>query len=562
VTQWKDLGPAPAWTAFTDYVDGDTVLGVDVLDYVWAVLTAGQSDATEPAWDAGVGFMVDGSLTWALIVPWEAATDYGATDLVQPSTPNGHWYVCLGSGTSGSSEPTWPTDGSNIDDGGTGSDNGSLIPPDDTNNDTGTGGSAAGLSSHYIFQVWENPAIDRDAAPIGTLTEVSDREFRLVRNNCGEGKFTINRHSAQAAWLVQDRLVVVYRESIETAPVFAWLLETATEVAVSDNEDGGDLVVWSGRGSLALLDRVVLWNFSVLTNGLDVVALPQNDQDGMWHWVSKSAAAILVRQLEEAQARGVYYGSGVQDCAIPNVYWTFARHTDSVGDPYDEEGPYKLPVGDNMFSDVLPKLMQIGLLIRATPVINGDGHLRIRLDSWANDPGSSTGITFAKGVNILEAGEKVLEARQAGTDALVQGDIEQGSGPQPYVYRVRGDDTFRDQIGRREVFLPYQATPDSAMLDRAGDTLLANGRKRHNGPTTLQVLERTDEAALVDYIEWDYVTVDIPDVWDTYTDNLSEIILSENDIGVFDVGLQFSDSDPVGIVGIMIDPCACGQQGD
>lgn len=204
--------------------------------------------------------------------------------------------------------------------------------------------------------------------------------------------------------------------------------------------------------------------------------------------------------------------------------------------------------------------MQIGLLIRATPVINGDGHLRIRLDSWFNDPGVTTGITFALGSNIIESAEKNVTANVSGTDVLVQGDLEPGTGTQPYTYSERSDTGFRASIGRKELFLPYQATPDSGMLARAGDILLANGKKRHDGPTTLQLLERPGEVALVDYIEWDYVVVDIPDIWEVYTDNLSEIILVENDIGVFDIGLQFADSDPVGVVGITVDNCACGQQ--
>jgi|GEM_PF-6256373 len=40
---------------------------------------------------------------------WQASTAYNQGDLVEPTTPNGYVYQCTVAGTSGSSEPTWPT---------------------------------------------------------------------------------------------------------------------------------------------------------------------------------------------------------------------------------------------------------------------------------------------------------------------------------------------------------------------------------------------------------------------------------------------------------------------
>ena len=40
---------------------------------------------------------------------WEASTAYILGDSVLPTTPNGYRYVCTTAGTSGGSEPTWPT---------------------------------------------------------------------------------------------------------------------------------------------------------------------------------------------------------------------------------------------------------------------------------------------------------------------------------------------------------------------------------------------------------------------------------------------------------------------
>ena len=50
--------------------------------------------------------------------PWEASTAYILGDYVWPTTFNGYRYVCTTAGTSGASEPTWPTTlGNTVNDG-------------------------------------------------------------------------------------------------------------------------------------------------------------------------------------------------------------------------------------------------------------------------------------------------------------------------------------------------------------------------------------------------------------------------------------------------------------
>jgi hypothetical protein len=53
-----------------------------------------------------------GSLT-----TWSSAVSYSLNSRVRPTTANGHWYLCTVGGTSGGSEPTWPTNGSTVTDG-------------------------------------------------------------------------------------------------------------------------------------------------------------------------------------------------------------------------------------------------------------------------------------------------------------------------------------------------------------------------------------------------------------------------------------------------------------
>jgi hypothetical protein len=52
------------------------------------------------------------------IAAWAASTAYSQNDLRRPlSVLNGHNYKCTTAGTSGGSQPTWPTDGSSVNDG-------------------------------------------------------------------------------------------------------------------------------------------------------------------------------------------------------------------------------------------------------------------------------------------------------------------------------------------------------------------------------------------------------------------------------------------------------------
>lgn len=62
-------------------------------------------------------------------VMWEAATAYVVGDVVIPTERNGHYYTCNDAGTSGASEPTFPTDsGDTVADGTAGWEETGLAP--------------------------------------------------------------------------------------------------------------------------------------------------------------------------------------------------------------------------------------------------------------------------------------------------------------------------------------------------------------------------------------------------------------------------------------------------
>lgn len=57
---------------------------------------------------AGFDFDRDGVPFGSLALSWTKTTSYQAGTLVQPSSPNGHTYLCSVSGVSGGGEPLWP----------------------------------------------------------------------------------------------------------------------------------------------------------------------------------------------------------------------------------------------------------------------------------------------------------------------------------------------------------------------------------------------------------------------------------------------------------------------
>jgi len=117
--------------------------------FVYYALTGGLTGSTEPSWPTANGqSVIDNEVTWiamrnrasyTMLQPaldylknngnlvtvcfknptnyyqacnpdeWQASTTYNVGDVVRPTTRNGFVYVCTVAGTTGSSEPSWPT---------------------------------------------------------------------------------------------------------------------------------------------------------------------------------------------------------------------------------------------------------------------------------------------------------------------------------------------------------------------------------------------------------------------------------------------------------------------
>jgi len=142
----------PAWSA-SAAIAVDVVREPTVSNGYRYAYSGGTTDSTEPTWPTTVGAtVVDGTGTWTNLgekpyALWDAAFDELQTDLyglrgrsyadrigsvgghtwtatmaydagiVVPTTRNGHAYTAETAGTSGASQPTWPTTGGTVTDG-------------------------------------------------------------------------------------------------------------------------------------------------------------------------------------------------------------------------------------------------------------------------------------------------------------------------------------------------------------------------------------------------------------------------------------------------------------
>jgi len=100
------------WQASASYSINAIVIPTTKNWHFYRCTTAGTSGASEPTWPTTAGGTVtDGGITWTEDTPpeWAQFTIYSIGNFVVPVTKNGHRYRCTTAGTSGASEPTWPT---------------------------------------------------------------------------------------------------------------------------------------------------------------------------------------------------------------------------------------------------------------------------------------------------------------------------------------------------------------------------------------------------------------------------------------------------------------------
>lgn len=175
---------SPHWRAGTPYATSSSVTPTmqNQNGCLYVATHSGTSGSSEPLWpvfstagSSGNGSVNDGTVTWAwsgtVLPQWLASSHYAVGSIVIPKHPNGVCYVATKTGTSGGSEPAWPTSSGTVNDSGVAwSYNGPATPLMQLQASIGTEGSdqTASFGSGpgkvtYSYHVYQNRFIKFDA---------------------------------------------------------------------------------------------------------------------------------------------------------------------------------------------------------------------------------------------------------------------------------------------------------------------------------------------------------------------------------------------------------------
>ena len=121
ITTAENASFPPLWTSATPYASGTYCQPTTPNGLCYIAAVAGISGAGEPAWPGLPGATVtDGAVVWECRSPpvWTASTVWPRGAWCRPTTVNGFCFVATVAGTSGASEPAWPTElGATVADG-------------------------------------------------------------------------------------------------------------------------------------------------------------------------------------------------------------------------------------------------------------------------------------------------------------------------------------------------------------------------------------------------------------------------------------------------------------
>jgi hypothetical protein len=392
----------------------------------------------------------------------------------------------------------------------------------------------------FHFDVWA--ADDLNGTALGELTDAEDRSWSRLDQDIGNGQFTINRHSDQYldGWAAQDNLVRVRieAEGVNTGPwdyddpryVHAFFIENGNDEIVSPEEEGGEEVTRGGRDPVVILRRAVVdyqaevtasekyWE-TALTKG--VVTFLERNPGEVLRILLRNAGLRSPNPL--APSSHDFSGDG-----------NSTPGRDSAGELWtDSDANWEIKVGMTHL-EVLALFAGAGLQWRmGTDLV---------LHAYDSMQGSdlSGSITFAKGQYIRESANKKINTRETVSRALVSGKKKDGG----FTYEWVDDAAIETEVGRREGFLEYQATPTIARLTKAGERYIASRKAKHDGPSAIGIEDQKAGCPqpFDDFFPGDTVTIDVPGEWDETPAKIAGIACSDDEAGLalFDLLLQES----------------------
>ncbi len=312
---------------------------------------------------------------------------------------------------------------------------------------------------------------------LGTVNEATELSYQDVLHGTGSGRVKINRYHPQAALLVQDRYCRVHSDA---GVIGAFFLEEGVVDLSSDEGKGGEFIVWTGRGPLAVLETAVMDNDSDIVGGEDPI-------EGFWDLSNQGPLAgnssahpitMFKRAVVEAKLQTPTGLGGVD-------HSSFTYDEDSNGDPLSFiDGEWGVNVGDDLLT-VLAKLDQIG---GVTFRMSTDFELSAWL-TYGDDRSGTFGagnVRFEEGVNIASAISRKVRGGVTRTHLIV------GGADRIFVTVTDPDYTTGDVI--RWGFLSVPESSNEDALESAGLAHI-EARKRQTDVWVIPAHDHGDDEA-------------------------------------------------------------------
>lgn len=308
-----------------------------------------------------------------------------------------------------------------------------------------------------------------------SLDDAFEKEFKAEFNAPGYGKFAIASDdvAATAANLAQGNTVRVYCDDIGPEAIGEFFIETGDFALISAQDEGGQVLRFSGPGTLTYLRRAVL-DFTQYLGTTELIDLTE----GLWRWDTETEGNIIRRIIDEAQNRDLS-GEGIVRVGtrpsdpIPLLERTFDANVDTDGTSWGDEqleGNYTATIGSSVYDEVL-RFAQMGFLqVEMEPGYIIDARRNDRADADKTGAFGAGNIRFEKAVNIATDLSRRALGRRYGSDAIVRG----------YGTYARAAVTPSPASWVQEVYAEFPSDT-AATLERAGEGLLGFSQDAQDG---------------------------------------------------------------------------------
>lgn len=306
----------------------------------------------------------------------------------------------------------------------------------------------------HVYGEVIDETFDPDTDAIGEIDLTDDAieaYFTKVLHGAGSMKLVIPRTHPSADLLRQDRYVIPETDA-GMLDIGFFLSEAEVDLS-SEDEAGGEMLVWEGEGSGIVLERARMDDTSSITGG-------QNPIQGFWDLSNQGDFAgnsnghpipMMKRSLVEVNANSVD--------PIPMVdhsSWDYDLDSDSATPPFLGEIVFGVDVGDDLYA-IWQRMVELGgVTFRMHRDFTFTSHLAFGTDRQG-DFGDAGAVRFEKGVNVTVALKRKIHANVRKSHMIV------GGAEETYVTVVNPTYSPGDII--RVGFLSVPETADETALE-------------------------------------------------------------------------------------------------